>query len=567
MIALLSATVAYDNGRGRTPPMGWNSWCTGERAGTQSLCNAFGADPCTETMVREVADAMVSEGMVDLGYNYLSLDDCWSAKTRNASGHLQPDPKQFPNGMAAVADYVHARNLSFGLYTCVGTKTCKGDRPGSFGNYELDAQTLASWGVDLVKMDHCGYPGGNHTDQELYGEMSRALNATGRSILFSLCSWGTANVWEWGGDVAQMARIQQDHLPLWYFPQKQSGQGGYGSGTANIIEWMADLVPSKWTKQFGWLDPDFLMTLFSPTMNYVNSRTEYSFWALWSAPLLVSTDVRKMSDEKRAILKNKEVIAIDQDASNTAGDRVRKDDSGGQLWARPLAGGDKAAIVYNAGKGLRPKDIDVAVTWAELGWPADAKVRVRDLWSQQDVGEFVGGWNATAIAPHDVQFVRLSLVSDATSLATGASTRFPAPPGGANGGGISVSLLPFLPVDQNITLSLQSSALLYGTWSTPPQSALYPVWSKTGTSLQGFRAEGAPYVDANVTYAWTDAGGSQHQLSLAFQSGPGGYFVHTEWYVPGFEATTLGVMIGPDFALSVIYAAGDSPPLPCPPKE
>ena len=94
------------------------------------------------------------------------------------------------------------------------------------------------------------------------------------------------------------------------------------------------------------------------------------------------------------------------------------------------------------------------------------------------------------------------------------------------------------------------------------------MWSKTGTSLQGFlRAEGAPYVDANVTYAWTDAGGSQHQLSLAFQSGPGGYFVHTEWYVPGFEATTLGVMIGPDFALSVIYAAGDSPPLPCPPKE
>ena len=158
----------------------------------------------------------------------------------------------------------------------------------------------------------------------------------------------------------------------------------------------------------------------------------------------------------------------------------------------------------------------------------------------------------------------MSLVSQ---VATSASKRFPAPPGGANGGGISVSLLPFLPVDQNITLSLQSSALLYGTWSTPPQAALYPVWSKTGTSLQGFRAEGAPYVDANVTYAWTDAGGSQHQLSLAFQSGPGGYLVHTEWYVPGFEATTLGVMIGPDFALSVIYAAGDSPPLPCPPKE
>lgn len=150
---------------------------------------------------------------------------------------------------------------------------------------------------------------------------------------------------------------------------------------------------------------------------------------------------------------------------------------------------------------------------------------------------------------------------DDKSSRTWATTHFPAPAiADPLAGGISVSILPFLPVDQNITLSLASSALDSGVWSTPPQAALYPVWSKTGDSLRGFRAQGEPYVNGNVTYSWQSADRVQHMLTLAFQSRPGGYYVHTEWYVPGYEATTLGVMIGPDFALSVIYAAGDAPP-------
>ena len=160
--------------------MGWNSWCTGSRAGTESLCNAFGKDPCSETQVREVADAMVEQGMTALGYTYVNLDDCWSATNRSADGELQPDTSRFPSGIAALADYVHSRGLLLGLYTDVGTKTCKGDRPGSFGHYAQDAKTLARWGVDFVKMDHCGLPSG-HSDVEMYTNMSVALNATGRS--------------------------------------------------------------------------------------------------------------------------------------------------------------------------------------------------------------------------------------------------------------------------------------------------------------------------------------------------------------------------------------------------
>ena len=141
LLLLSQPARAYNNGMGATPPMGWNSWCT------KSVCNLVGLDPCSERMVRSVADAMVDEGLRAAGYEYVNLDDCWSARTRDADGNLQPEPRMFPNGMKAVADYVHDRGLKLGLYTCAGTETCKGGRPGSFGNYQRDARTLEGWGA------------------------------------------------------------------------------------------------------------------------------------------------------------------------------------------------------------------------------------------------------------------------------------------------------------------------------------------------------------------------------------------------------------------------------------
>jgi alpha-galactosidase len=224
--------------------------------------------------------------------------------------------------------------MYLGLYTCAGTETCKGKRPGSYGHYELDAQTLASWGVDMVKMDHCGVPGGA-SDVEMYSNMSRALNATQRPMLFSLCQWGENDVEEWGPGVSQMYRIAADHLPLWSCPSKICGGSGagLGQGTREIIEFMAVLQPSRYTRQFAWMDPDFLMTLYFPTMDFTASRTEYSFWALWSAPLLVSTDVRNLSQEKKEIISNAEVIAVNQDVSYTAGDRLSNATDGSQVRA------------------------------------------------------------------------------------------------------------------------------------------------------------------------------------------------------------------------------------------
>jgi alpha-galactosidase len=141
--ALFGAASAYDNGpMGARPPMGWNTWSTDDLAGL--------IDYCTEWEVLSVASAMASNGLRDLGYNVIELDDCWAAKTRDAAGNLRGNELLFPSGMKALADKVHALGMRLGLYTCAGTHTCKRGRPGSYGNFDRDAATFASWGVDMV---------------------------------------------------------------------------------------------------------------------------------------------------------------------------------------------------------------------------------------------------------------------------------------------------------------------------------------------------------------------------------------------------------------------------------
>lgn len=395
---------AYDNGVAATPPMGWSSWCTNDICGIPDLCN--------EVEVRNKADAMVANGMVALGYTWMLLDDCWSAHDRDENGELQPMPDFFPSGMPALADYLHERGLKLGLYSCVGVETCKRNRPGSYGYFETDANTFAKWGVDMVKADYCNREG-NETGIELYTDFSNALNATGRPILFAACQWGVDDVVEWGGDVTQMYRIQMDHIPLWNGPPSAAG-AGYGIGTKNIIDYMADLHPSKYNRPHAWMDPDFLETLFLDKylenegimMNYTNSRTEFSFWAMWSSPLLVATDPANLSEEKESILMNKEVIAINQDPAFISGERIRNDNetTGGQLWSRPLANGDLCVILFNSGQN---DNVPVAVSWEEIGWSNDDSVSIRDLWAHDDVGVFQEGYERS-LAAHDIAMLRLT---------------------------------------------------------------------------------------------------------------------------------------------------------------
>ena len=136
LVALLPGSHAADNGLALVPPRGWLGWTTFR---CQVRCD-FDPENCIrEELFRQTADAMATEGWVEAGYTYLNLDDCWQAMDRDGAGDLQPDPDRFPSGMKHLADYLHARGLSLGLYTDYGTTTCMG-RPGSYGHEVADAK-------------------------------------------------------------------------------------------------------------------------------------------------------------------------------------------------------------------------------------------------------------------------------------------------------------------------------------------------------------------------------------------------------------------------------------------
>ena len=141
VLLLATNTFALNNGIGLTPQMGWNSW-------NKYACNI------TEGLIKQTTDKIIALGLDKLGYKYVNLDDCWNAVERDSKGRIQADPVTFPSGMKALADYIHAKGLKFGLYSSAGNLTCEG-RAGSLFNEESDAQTWASWGVDYLKYDNC----------------------------------------------------------------------------------------------------------------------------------------------------------------------------------------------------------------------------------------------------------------------------------------------------------------------------------------------------------------------------------------------------------------------------
>jgi alpha-galactosidase len=263
-----------------------------------------------------------------------------------------------------------------------------------------------------VKADRCHIPKDAPPDPQLYGNFSRALNATGRPMLFSLCNWGEQNVEAWGSQVAQLFRFQMDHLPIW--KGFKAAGAGLGQGTLDIINFMATLKPSTWVRQFGYGDPDFLQTLFEVdgvfSLNYIESRTEFSFWAAWSAPLIFATDPRNATTGRLEIWGNKEVIAVNQDPLLAAAERVALDAAtGAQVWARPLSGGDFAVLLFNPGEGP-VGGVNVTVALADIpGLDGTAAWSARDLWAHDSAGVIAAGGSYTKeILPRDIQMLRLA---------------------------------------------------------------------------------------------------------------------------------------------------------------
>lgn len=376
---------------GMTPPMGWNSWNTFTHA-------------INEDLIKETADAMVSSGLKDAGYEYVVIDDCWSLRQRNGKGELVPDPEKFPHGMKAVADYVHSKGLKFGMYSCDGTHTCAG-YPGSFEHEFQDAATFASWGVDYLKYDNCYKPG--HMDGEmLYKRMNLALRNCGRDILFSACNWGHEDVWSWiQGSGAQMFRSTGDIQDSWesiktLFLSQLDKTPYSGPFCHNDIDMLV-------VGMHGGSNNDFIGSKLGGCTD-VEYRTHFSLWALMNSPLIIGCDIRKMTDYTKETLMNPDVIAINQDIECRGPYIVPGHDPAVLMsLVKPMSDGSLAIGMFNLGD----KKAEINLPFWDMGIPAAAGVGLEmyNCWTRENEGRFTERY-AAVVEPHDCRVFRAKVV-------------------------------------------------------------------------------------------------------------------------------------------------------------
>jgi alpha-galactosidase len=364
-----------------TPPLGWNSW------------NCFGCD-VTDAKVRAAADAMVASGLINHGWTYINIDDCWEAG-RDAEGKILSN-KKFPD-MKGLADYVHGKGLKIGLYSSPGPKTCAG-HTGSYQHEEQDARRYAEWGFDYLKYDWCSYGDiAPRPDLEAmkkpYRVMSAAFAKAPRDMVFSLCQYGMGSVWEWGAEVnGNCWRTTGDITDTW------GSMSGIGFAQAGH---------EKFAGPGHWNDPDMLVvgyvgwsanvrpTRLTPSEQY----THISLWCLQCSPLLIGCDMTKLDDFTQNLLTNDEVLEASQDPLGRAAGRVAKQGSL-EVWAKDMEDGSKVVGLFNRGEGAA----EVKAQWSDLGLSGSQKVR--DLWRQKDLGQFDQAFTAS-VTRHGVVLVRV----------------------------------------------------------------------------------------------------------------------------------------------------------------
>lgn len=371
-----------------TPPMGWMTW------------NMFKGD-ISEQLIKETADAMVESGLRDAGYKYVFIDDLWQGG-RDKHNNIIPDPKKFPNGIKALADYVHSKGLKLGIYSDAAQLTC-GGCTASYGFEEQDARTFASWGVDYLKYDYCNAPEDSATARLRYKTMADALSKSGRDIVLGICEWGQRNGEEWCEHVGgQLWRTSSDVRDMW---KDIVNQGGVG--ILDIINVTAPL--SKQVRHGQWPDMDMLVVglngkggpssdLGGVGCTYTEYQTQMSMWCMMSSVLALSNDLRHLTPEDKRILLNKEIIAIDQDPLGKAAERV-VNEAGHQVFVRPLANGSHAVAILNSGD----KAQRLSVSFKQLG--LTGKYTVRDVWQHRDIARGATKWGGKVQAHETKVFV------------------------------------------------------------------------------------------------------------------------------------------------------------------
>jgi alpha-galactosidase len=395
-----------------TPPMGWNSW------------NCF-ASAVTEDRVKSAADAMVKSGLINHGWTYINVDDYWQNNRnsrdqtlrgpfRDTNGVIMPNSR-FPD-MKGMADYIHNLGLKAGLYSSPGPWTC-GGCAASWQHEEQDAQTYAQWGFDYLKYDWCSYgtiaSGGdpNAKDIPMWGKnatndagaiypykvMGNFLREQKRDIVFSLCQYGDAAVWKWGGSVnGNSWRTTGDITDTW----RSMSNIGFRQDKAE-----------PYAKPGNWNDPDMLVVgqvgwgrLHPSRLTPDEQYTHISLWCLLSAPLLIGCDMTKFDDFTLNLLENDEVLALDQDALGKSATCVLTNGSV-RVFEKELEDGARALGFFNL--GAAPVNLDFNQL-AAIGF--SGKQHVRDLWRQSDLPDMdaANGILPLTIPVHGVLLYKLT---------------------------------------------------------------------------------------------------------------------------------------------------------------
>lgn len=389
---LLAATksLALNNGLSRTPALGFNGY------------NAFGCSG-TESDYKSVADLFISLGLKDAGYQYVNIDCGWQGTTRDASGGFTWNPSLFPSGIPALVDYVHGKGLKFGLYGDAGYYSCDttGGNSKWLGsrNYEKqDATLYASWGIDYLKYDNCYITAPDDfvnynpsiTLQPFYALMRDALNATGRSIVYSVCEWGlqdparwepTGNSWRMSNDIADgwdhVVRIINEVFPI-------TGFAGPG----------------------GWNDLDML-EVGNSGMTIAEQKTHFAFWAAAKSPLLIGAKLSTISADALAILKNPRLLAVNQDPLGKSIGLQRRYASDKDVWSGPLSDGSTVVIVINWQNSARNMTFNLSDINAR-------SANAVDLWTGSSLGQLTGSYTAN-VAAHGCFALKLSSVQTITA--------------------------------------------------------------------------------------------------------------------------------------------------------
>lgn len=379
--ALVLAGCTTAPPRSLTPPMGWNSWNSGIEL--------------TEQSVHQIIDAMVSSGMRDAGYRYVNLDAGWAAPTRDADGHLHGDPDRFPHGMAALARYAHDRGMLLGIYHSPFNQGCGQDpRIGGADHEVVDAQTFADWGIDYLKYDWCRLAAGHDDQVKYFTAMRDALHATGRQIVYSINpnssgDPGAGLEYDWS-HISDVTRDAVDLVPAWGDSALwSSGLAGVGqafteagaaashSGPTHVND------PDMMVIGLGWNEfvvghPSMALGPVRADLTDTEQQTHFSLWALLAAPLLAGNDIRHMSDRTRALLTNREVIAVDQDPLVVQGHPLADDP---RVVVKPLTDGAVAVGLFNQAADA----VTLRTSLKAIGLRDGMCHVVRDLWQHNEV--------------------------------------------------------------------------------------------------------------------------------------------------------------------------------------